>query len=535
MSSKIRNHYHNFENHSFYQCLLFWANAFVKQRCRNCRKTKEYKSWKEALRNLKDPAFQPNEYSCADLAISGIKSYENKDYRIAMKHLKRSNNIFPNSIIQLVLASSYGELEEYSTAKKILKNLLRPYAWRDITMYLHSCCVDQFYGDLHGTANKLLIECLKCCLLKRIKSKWVIQYENCYQYDLENYNFLNRKEQVISLAKLARSKFWNNKYKESLKYVKIICELCMEHLIALNHHQSRLCYIILFYMNQHQLFEQFYRQQTFMSLLMPSEICTCTGEVCDTRLRKMKIDNSFALYMKAVTNVSLLDENLIMDTLMYNGAPEYDIRPVIALYYRSLGQYKLANRIFCVSALMVIRAIEHPETKEPCVPLCLGVWFASIIHSMYAHYQLRDFKMAKYFYQITLKINKNDGLTHYHFGILLRKMGKLELSEKHFKKAKEFREINNMMSEDLVKDSYIEKMHVFDICNCCGLKKCDGMKKCSRCKSVYYCSKSCQKYDWNNKGHKEVCESKGKLSLYEKARSYLQRFWIIPVIEENQI
>ncbi len=31
------------------------------------------------------------------------------------------------------------------------------------------------------------------------------------------------------------------------------------------------------------------------------------------------------------------------------------------------------------------------------------------------------------------------------------------------------------------------------------------MKKCKGCKLVFYCSKKCQKYDWNRFDHKKLC------------------------------
>ena len=31
-------------------------------------------------------------------------------------------------------------------------------------------------------------------------------------------------------------------------------------------------------------------------------------------------------------------------------------------------------------------------------------------------------------------------------------------------------------------------------------------KKCARCKVIYYCSKKCQKYDWNKLKHRNICD-----------------------------
>ena len=139
---------------------------------------------------------------------------------------------------------------------------------------------------------------------------------------------------------------------------------------------------------------------------------------------------------------------------------------------------------------------------------------------MYLHYELCDYKMAKYFYQISLKEKINDRLTRYHYGILLRRMRKLKLSKKHLYKAKELkyeRQLNSMEYNGIKSD------YIFDVCNCCGLKRSDGMKKCSKCKLVYYCSKKCQKYDWIRNGHRDECQKNGKLSVYQKVRPYLLR------------
>jgi len=57
----------------------------------------------------------------------------------------------------------------------------------------------------------------------------------------------------------------------------------------------------------------------------------------------------------------------------------------------------------------------------------------------------------------------------------------------------------------IISESYIEKKLSKDLndlnCNVCGRK---NYFKCSKCKSVYYCSKECQKIDW--KCHKKSCE-----------------------------
>ena len=56
------------------------------------------------------------------------------------------------------------------------------------------------------------------------------------------------------------------------------------------------------------------------------------------------------------------------------------------------------------------------------------------------------------------------------------------------------------------------------ICNACGKESHMEEKKfhcCKNCKSAYYCSPECQKYDWEN-GHKENCKRMHKLRKYNK-------------------
>eukprot|EP01083_Nonionella_stella_P117596 350643_1 len=49
-------------------------------------------------------------------------------------------------------------------------------------------------------------------------------------------------------------------------------------------------------------------------------------------------------------------------------------------------------------------------------------------------------------------------------------------------------------------------------CNLCGVQKSSGikLKLCSKCKNVYYCSRRCQKIQWNTT-HRLVCCSDGTL------------------------
>lgn len=44
-------------------------------------------------------------------------------------------------------------------------------------------------------------------------------------------------------------------------------------------------------------------------------------------------------------------------------------------------------------------------------------------------------------------------------------------------------------------------------CHACGLLKkfCNTMDRCSKCKAVHYCSKTCQKWDWNHGKHRYKC------------------------------
>ena len=42
-------------------------------------------------------------------------------------------------------------------------------------------------------------------------------------------------------------------------------------------------------------------------------------------------------------------------------------------------------------------------------------------------------------------------------------------------------------------------------CNICNLAS-TKMKWCKKCKIVRYCSKKCQKIDWNRNNHKQLCQ-----------------------------
>lgn len=44
------------------------------------------------------------------------------------------------------------------------------------------------------------------------------------------------------------------------------------------------------------------------------------------------------------------------------------------------------------------------------------------------------------------------------------------------------------------------------ICKVCSTSRSERMNKCDQCKNVYYCSRACQKKDWKEGGHKELCK-----------------------------
>ena len=50
----------------------------------------------------------------------------------------------------------------------------------------------------------------------------------------------------------------------------------------------------------------------------------------------------------------------------------------------------------------------------------------------------------------------------------------------------------------------IDKIDISKQCNVCG-KKSKLLKYCAQCKNVKYCSRKCQKIDWNTNNHKRIC------------------------------
>ena len=67
---------------------------------------------------------------------------------------------------------------------------------------------------------------------------------------------------------------------------------------------------------------------------------------------------------------------------------------------------------------------------------------------------------------------------------------------------------------------YVESSHIYfvDLCYCCNVSILQPLLRCSGCQLVAYCSKDCQKTNWNS--HKNVCKEfplvKGKNVLYTK-------------------
>jgi len=72
-----------------------------------------------------------------------------------------------------------------------------------------------------------------------------------------------------------------------------------------------------------------------------------------------------------------------------------------------------------------------------------------------------------------------------------------------------------------------------EICSSCGKEEV-GMRCCGRCKSLYYCSKECQKEDWIS--HKRLCQKLDGLSEGLKNQSIEMGKVLVevelPVLEE---
>jgi hypothetical protein len=45
------------------------------------------------------------------------------------------------------------------------------------------------------------------------------------------------------------------------------------------------------------------------------------------------------------------------------------------------------------------------------------------------------------------------------------------------------------------------------ICKQCWLLSAEKLSVCGQCKDVYYCSRECQQTDWNEGGHRAICNS----------------------------
>lgn len=43
------------------------------------------------------------------------------------------------------------------------------------------------------------------------------------------------------------------------------------------------------------------------------------------------------------------------------------------------------------------------------------------------------------------------------------------------------------------------------VCKQCWLLSAEKLSVCGQCKDVYYCSRECQQTDWNEGGHKAIC------------------------------
>lgn len=60
------------------------------------------------------------------------------------------------------------------------------------------------------------------------------------------------------------------------------------------------------------------------------------------------------------------------------------------------------------------------------------------------------------------------------------------------------------LEQELLRLSKFEYKELF-MCDICGELKAH-LKRCSQCKKKWYCSKKCQREDWNK--HKKICLNK---------------------------
>ena len=65
--------------------------------------------------------------------------------------------------------------------------------------------------------------------------------------------------------------------------------------------------------------------------------------------------------------------------------------------------------------------------------------------------------------------------------------------------------LHDRVNQEILETRQFRNLSLLRECNYCDKKK-KQLFTCKRCRMVYYCSKICQKKDWNLKGHKDQCK-----------------------------
>eukprot|EP01084_Bolivina_argentea_P167901 291274_1 len=560
MSHNCINEFHVEEQFGSYTSqLLIWSAAYLKQ-C-PLKQSKHYQSWKKLNQNIstitnynnifhswkkinKIKFNSTNMNDCAKLAINGLILLNNENYSMACKYLKQSNDIFPNSIVELALIESYlkttdlfsdspKELHKIKTIQKSLEFLLLKRKWKDILLYLNnSCCSKPMIADLNEKTKAMLCTCYHQRIFhkSKIKLRWIMKFDKTIQslYDHGSYDNLKPIEVKNRLLTMIRLKYWLNKYMKAFKYFKIVFNLCKQHKFILDAHDNELCHLLLFRLNKYDIYCELAKHQT--------NICRIADTMCYEKNHQYPPLEPASLIFPFfyINTAGVYNEkehgNMLEKLIEYKNTYDYhqrggyyNVELIIGYHFYSVGNSEKANYYFVEPALnMVKHKINGNKLDNIYIydPLYLAKWFFWLLYGNHIHFQVKNLKMAKYCYQIALDENPFDSWTYCLYGILLKQIGKYELSERKLQKAKS---LNGFIFEKMsqISDVYV-RILIYNECNYCGTKGYD-FKKCKRCKVVVYCDKKCQKYDWNRKNHKNECILKEKLTAYDKVRPYLLR------------
>eukprot|EP01084_Bolivina_argentea_P275681 470214_1 len=505
----------------------YW-NQYIKTYC-----SMPLKQWKKRLTDMAKFALQKN--NSAILCMYGLKLYYQQNYTTSIEYLKASYILFPNPIILIVWSESLSLIKKYKTALQTIKPLINN-KWDFMTQYLSPCCIKPMVEPLSILVNQISEACYMELLRNKFNKKR-IEKAIFHQQMLLNISD-NIDDKMEYLQKNIQLLYFNNCHHQAIDNIIQLFEMVKQKNVLFTLKFLRIVQLILTNVSDFELSEQ----------IIQYHLTT------ENRKFKKNRDKLAILFYESMQLIQVYHLKIHFKSKQVISLPNFASLNQKYSFKKTLGIHAMAawicggqdsmkaHHIFIKSAL-------YHQGMECADVMCSGVekWFFWYMFGRYMHLMIKNYKQAKYSYQLAMNANKFEASTYFMYSVLMVEYGNFDLAVKYFKKSRKLNHkikhlfINNQQFQvqrmliegrrpDLRRDIAMERsVHLYDECNWikCWKKrircnKKNRFRKCSNCKVVFYCSIKCQKLDWKY-GHKPNCIKQLSPTAGDKLFPYLCR------------